>query len=135
LLGVQAILNVNVASKRSYPLRGIVTVSPSSSLPTPAPLQSLVGCGLAAGIVPVHVTLAVWPALLGTVTPCVAGVAAPPCSAPSATATTSAPKAAIAPRTATRLRVLWIRRISPPTSSKVTTTLELPTGGKKTHVN
>jgi hypothetical protein len=53
-------------------------------------LQSLVGCGLAAGIVPVHATVRVCPDLSGTATLCIEGVAAPPCNAPSATVTTVA---------------------------------------------
>ena len=86
LLGVHEILKVKVASIRSYPLRGIVTVIPSSSLPTPAPLQSLVGWALADGIVPVHVICAVWPALAGTAIDCVEGVEAPMFSAAAANA-------------------------------------------------
>jgi hypothetical protein len=79
-------------------------------------LQSLVGCGLAAGIVPVHATETDFPALLGTVTLCVAGVAAPPCIAPSATATSAAATAAVAALKAARLPGLGNLGMRPPAS-------------------
>jgi hypothetical protein len=65
----------------------------------PAPLQVLVGCALAAGIVPVHVTCIVWPAFAGTATASVGGVDASDLSAATiaaetTTATTAAPLAA-----------------------------------------
>jgi hypothetical protein len=78
-------------------------------------LQSFVGCGLATGIVPVQATFTVCPALLGTVTLCVDGVAAPPCKAPKPTATTAAATTA---STAAALRRLEILGMHPPGRGK-----------------
>src|SRR5436305_14899909 len=88
---------------------------PSSSEPTPAPLQFDVGWGLTAGIVPVHVIDVDWPALSGTATLWVGGVAAPPCKAPTATAAAAAAPRAIVARTSVRPRNPPGMRIDPPT--------------------
>src|SRR5439155_3048107 len=94
--GTHVIENAKVASMESYAPGGTFTVmSCSSTAELGRPEQSLVAL-LSTGIVPVQLSVTVWPAVVGTVTVPVGGVE------PGATATTVATVATAARRTASR---------------------------------
>src|SRR5690349_8415458 len=102
----------------------MLTVIPSSSTPTAALLHEFVGCALAAGIVPDHVTWVDCPTLAGTATLWVDGVAAPICSAPSTTAAAAVKESATTgrrPRRSGNLAkgVLLVRAIDGSTSRPI----------------
>src|SRR5437773_4882315 len=94
--GAHVIEKAKVASRESYAPDGTFTVmSCSSTAELGRPEQSLVGF-VPIGIIPVQLSVTVWPAVVGTVTELLCGVE------PGATAATAATVATAATRTASR---------------------------------